>query len=88
VKYSPTYGWTEEQLALKHSAMEFTRREVTPHLEDWERNGEIPREFQKKLAHAGLLGIGVPEEVGGDGGTLMDICALQEDSWRPAGPAA
>ncbi|WP_278257758.1 acyl-CoA dehydrogenase family protein [Nocardioides convexus] len=34
--------------------------------------------LQKKLAHAGLLGVGVPEEVGGDGGTLLDICAAQE----------
>ena len=72
------HGWTAEQLALKQSAIEFTRREVTPHLDDWERQGEIPREFQKALAAAGLLGVGVPEAVGGDGGTLMDACAMQE----------
>ena len=72
------HGWTEEQLALKQTAIDFTRREVTPHLDQWEKDGEIPREFQKKLAHAGLLGVGVPEEVGGDGGTLMDVCAMQE----------
>ncbi len=72
------HGWTEEQLALKQSAVEFTRREVLPHLDTWERNGEIPRDFQKKLAHAGLIGVGVPEKVGGDGGTLLDACAMQE----------
>lgn len=72
------YGWTEEQLALKNSAIEFTRREVTPYLDQWERDGELPRELQKKLAAAGLLAVGVPEEVGGDGGSLLDICALQE----------
>ncbi|QSR24251.1 acyl-CoA dehydrogenase [Nocardioides aromaticivorans] len=72
------HGWTPEQLALKQSAIEFTRREVTPHLDQWEKDGELPRELQKRLAHAGLLGVGVPEEVGGDGGTLLDICAAQE----------
>ena len=72
------HGWTDEQLALKATAIDFTRREVSPHLDEWERNGEIPREFQKKLAHAGLLGVGVPEELGGDGGSLIDVCALQE----------
>ncbi|HWJ10375.1 MAG TPA: acyl-CoA dehydrogenase family protein [Nocardioides sp.] len=72
------HGWTPEQLALKQSAIEFTKREVTPHLDQWERDGELPRELQKKLAHAGLLGVGVPEEVGGDGGTLVDVCAAQE----------
>ncbi|WP_436700744.1 acyl-CoA dehydrogenase family protein [Nocardioides sp. BYT-33-1] len=72
------HGWTPEQLALKQSAIAFTEREVTPYLDQWERDGELPRELQKKLAHAGLLGVGVSEEVGGDGGTLMDICAAQE----------
>ncbi|MBU2693660.1 acyl-CoA dehydrogenase family protein [Nocardioides sp. WV_118_6] len=72
------HGWTEEQRALKQSAIAFTQREVTPHLDQWEKDGELPRELQKKLAHAGLLGVGVSEEVGGDGGDLMDICAAQE----------
>ncbi|MFC5729228.1 MULTISPECIES: acyl-CoA dehydrogenase family protein [Nocardioides] len=72
------HGWSPEQLALKQTAIDFTHREVTPHLAAWERDGEIPREFQKRLAHAGLLGVGVPEEVGGDGGDLMDVCAMQE----------
>ena len=73
-----TYGFSDEQVALKESALEFTKREVTPHLDRWEREGEIPRDFQKKLAHAGFLGVGVPEEVGGDGGTLIDACAMQQ----------
>ncbi|MFJ9313592.1 acyl-CoA dehydrogenase family protein [Pimelobacter simplex] len=72
------HGWTDEQRALKQSAIAFTQREVAPHLDQWEKDGELPRELQKKLAHAGLLGVGVPEEVGGDGGTLLDICAAQE----------
>ena len=72
------HGWTDEQIALKQSAIEFTKREVTPHLEEWERAGEIPRDFQKKLAAAGLIGVGVPEEVGGDGGSLLDAVAMQE----------
>lgn len=72
------HGFSEEQVALKQSAIEFTKREVTPHIDQWEKDGEIPRDFQKRLAHAGLLGVGVPEEVGGDGGTLLDACAMQQ----------
>jgi len=72
------HGWTPEQLALKQSAIEFTKREVTPHLDQWEKDGEIPRDLQKKLAAAGLLAVGVSEEVGGDGGDLLDVCAAQE----------
>ncbi|GAA4817711.1 acyl-CoA dehydrogenase family protein [Nocardioides caeni] len=72
------HGWTPEQLALKQSARAFAERELMPHMEEWERAGEIPREVQKKLAHAGLLGVGVSEEVGGDGGDLLDATAMQE----------
>ncbi len=72
------HGWSDERLALKQSAVEFTKREVTPFIDEWERDGEIPREFQKSLAAAGLIGVGVPEAVGGDGGDLLDICAMQE----------
>ncbi len=50
------HGFTEEQVALKESALEFTKREVTPYLDQWEKDGEVPRELQKKLAHARLLG--------------------------------
>jgi acyl-CoA dehydrogenase len=71
-------GWSEEQLALKKSARAFADRELMPHMEEWERAGEIPREVQKKLARAGLLGVGVPEHVGGEGGDLLDATAMQE----------
>jgi acyl-CoA dehydrogenase len=72
------HGFTEEQVALKESALAFTKREVTPYLDQWERDGQVPRELQKTLAHAGFLGIGVPEDVGGDGGNLLDACAMQQ----------
>ncbi|WP_110207385.1 acyl-CoA dehydrogenase family protein [Nocardioides daejeonensis] len=70
--------FTEDQLTLRESAAEFTRREVMPHLDAWEEDGLLPRELHKTAAAAGMLGVGYPEEVGGEGGTLLDGCALQE----------
>ncbi|HEY0890845.1 MAG TPA: acyl-CoA dehydrogenase family protein [Nocardioides sp.] len=57
---------------------EFTRREVFPHLQEWEDAGELPRSLHQVAAKQGLLGIGFPEAVGGEGGTLLDTIALQE----------
>jgi acyl-CoA dehydrogenase len=57
---------------------EFTRREVVPSLQDWEDAGEVPRELHVAAAKQGLLGLGFPEAVGGEGGTLADMVALQE----------
>ena len=57
---------------------EFARREVLPHLQEWEDAGEVPRELHGKAARQGLLGIGFAEEVGGEGGTLADVVAVSE----------
>ena len=57
----------------------FTEREIVPHLADWERAGEVPRELHAKAAKLGLLGVGYPEEVGGGGGTLVDSATVTEE---------
>ena len=58
--------------ALREVAREFTRREVTPYLQEWEDAGEVPRELHRKAAAQGLLGASFPVEVGGEGGDLLD----------------
>ena len=57
---------------------EFVRREVAPHLQEWEDAGSIPRELHLTAGKQGLLGVAFPEEVGGGGGTLLDSVDLQE----------
>ena len=57
---------------------EFVRREVAPHLQEWEDAGSIPRELHRAAAKQGLLGVAFPEEVGGEGGDLLDTVDLQE----------
>jgi len=69
---------TDEQLALRDSARRFTEKEILPHLDGWEEAGELPRSLHRATAAAGLLAVGYPEAVGGDGGDLLDACALQE----------
>jgi acyl-CoA dehydrogenase len=80
-----TSGWTDEQLALQDSTREFVRREVAPDLQRWEDEGEVPRELHLAAAKAGLLGVSFPEEVGGQGGTLLDSVALQEAFFEAGG---
>jgi alkylation response protein AidB-like acyl-CoA dehydrogenase len=42
-------------------------REVTPHAEQWEQDGIVPRRLFEKAGAAGFLGMAVPEEFGGAG---------------------
>jgi acyl-CoA dehydrogenase len=69
---------TDDRRAIKEMAAEFVRREVVPHLDDWERDGEVPRELHVAAAKQGLLGLGFPEEVGGQGGDFLDSIAAAE----------
>ena len=68
----------DERDALKQTAREFVRREVLPHLDEWEAAGEVPRGLHRKAAEQGLLGVSFPEDVGGQGGDLLDSVALME----------
>jgi acyl-CoA dehydrogenase len=77
--------WNDEQLALQESTREFVRREVSPHLQEWEDALEVPRSLHLAAAKAGLLGVSFPEEVGGQGGTLLDSVALQEAFFEAGG---
>ncbi len=70
--------WSAEQVALMDTARSFVRAEVVPHLQDWEDAGSVPRELHAKAARLGLLGLGVPEELGGAGGTFLDALAVTE----------
>jgi acyl-CoA dehydrogenase len=67
-----------EREALRETAREFVRREVEPYLQDWEDAGSVPRELHLAAAKQGLLGVSFPEEVGGEGGDLLDSVAVQE----------
>ena len=60
---SPYYDETHE--ALAQSVRRFVAREVAPHIDRWEVEGELPRELHKKAAAAGILGLRYPEEYGG-----------------------
>jgi acyl-CoA dehydrogenase len=60
---SPYYGESHE--ALAQSVRRFVEREITPNIDRWEVEGELPRALHKKAAEAGILGLRYPEEYGG-----------------------
>ena len=72
-------GDGEQELELlRQSVVAFVEREVVPHIDRWERDGELPRDLHRTAADAGLLGIGWPEEIGGSGGDWRHSAVLSE----------
>ncbi|MER6592994.1 acyl-CoA dehydrogenase family protein [Micromonospora purpureochromogenes] len=76
---------TPERRQLRELTRAFVTREVLPHLAEWERAGEVPRELHATAAKIGLLGIGFPESVGGSGGDLLDSIVVTEEIIRSGG---
>ncbi|KQP28127.1 acyl-CoA dehydrogenase [Aeromicrobium sp. Leaf272] len=69
---------TPERQALRTAVEQFTRREIVPHLPQWEDDGQLPRELHAATAKAGFLAVGYAEEVGGAGGDSFDACIVTE----------
>ena len=67
-----------ERTELFELGAEFARREVFPHLQEWEDAQEIPRSLHLRAGEQGLFGIGFREEVGGEGGDFLDTIAMNE----------
>ncbi|GAA2420664.1 long-chain specific acyl-CoA dehydrogenase [Actinomadura vinacea] len=59
--------FTAEHEAFRDMVRSFIAKEITPHHEQWERDGIVPREVWLAAGRQGLLGIEVPEEYGGGG---------------------
>ncbi len=59
--------FTEEHIAFRQSFREFLNKEITPHLDQWEKAGEIPRSIFKKFGDMGYFGLTAPEAYGGSG---------------------
>ncbi|MGV1088571.1 MAG: acyl-CoA dehydrogenase family protein [Mycobacterium sp.] len=70
---------TPERQELRNSVRGFAERDILPHVDEWERVGELPRDLSRKAAAAGLLGVGFPESVGGQGGDPADVAIICEE---------
>ncbi|MEV5573254.1 acyl-CoA dehydrogenase family protein [Spirillospora sp. NPDC052269] len=76
---------TDERVALRALARDFTEREIVPNLAQWEDAGKLPLELHRKAAETGLLGVGWPEEAGGSGGEVFDVLIVFEEIIQAGG---
>ncbi|MCB9410348.1 acyl-CoA dehydrogenase family protein [Mycolicibacterium sp.] len=77
---------TPERQQLRKSVRTFAEREILPNIDEWERAGELPRDLSRRAAAAGLLGVGFPEDVGGEGGDAADVAIICEELHQAGTP--
>lgn len=57
--------FSEEHKLFRESLRDFLQKEVVPHIEKWEKTGEIERFIWTKMGEMGYFGLASPEEYGG-----------------------
>jgi acyl-CoA dehydrogenase len=71
--------YTDEHRMFRDALRRFLAREITPHVEEWEEAGIVPRAAWKKMGEQGFLAMNVPEEYGGLGADfLYSVIVIEE----------
>ena len=75
-----------EQREIQALARDFAEAEIEPHAATWDREHRFPHELLASLAELGLMGVCVPEDLGGAGADFLSyILVLEELSRADAG---
>ncbi len=83
---SVSFGLTEEQSMIQQLAREFSRNEIAPVAEKYDKNHEFPWPVIKKAQELGLTTMAVPEKYGGLGLTLFEeVLVAEELAWGCSG---
>ena len=76
------YFLTEQQREIRNLTRTIAEEKVLPVRAALDEKEEFPWEIMKILADAGLFGVYIPEEYGGLGGGLLDLCLVVEELSR------
>ncbi len=76
------YFFTEEHELFRQSFRAFLDKEVRPNIEQWEEDGEVPREIYKRFGEMGFMGVTFPEKYGGMGLDVFYMVVYTEEMTR------
>jgi alkylation response protein AidB-like acyl-CoA dehydrogenase len=77
------FGLSAEQAALQATARLFVDRECPPRQAmEWDEAHAYPAELFKAMAGVGWFGLAFPPELGGDGGSAMELVLIAEQLGR------
>jgi len=79
------YFLTEEQEMIRDLARRIAEEKFKPIRSEMDEKGEFPEEMVKVLRESDMFGIYLPEEYGGLGGGVMELCLAVEELSRVCG---
>ena len=84
----PLTVFTDDEVAFRDAVADFTNGEVRPRVQDMERAAKLDPTLIPKYFEMGLMGIQVPEQYGGAGGSLMMVTIAVEEISKADAAAA
>jgi len=80
--FSELAALPEEHKMLQEMCRSFADEELVPHAHEWDKTSAYPAEQIKKISELGLMGIAVPDELGGTGMDYLAYAIAMEEISR------
>ena len=74
--------FSEEHEIFRRSLRSLLEKEAKPHIEEWRKNRQVPREMWRKLGEQGFIGYWLDEKYGGVGADFVYSVVLMEEIVR------
>ena len=74
--------FNEQHDMFRQTVRSFVDKEVAPHIEEWEEEGQIPRSIWPRMCELGFLGVEYDEKYGGAGADFLTSAVLHEEMAR------
>src|SRR5690348_18058768 len=84
---APLTALSEEERSFQSSVRKFARGEIAPFVREMDQAGQFRKDILRQFFELGLMGIEVPEEFGGQGGSFFQ-CVLAVEELSAVDPSA
>src|SRR5258708_37101438 len=75
----PLVALTEDEKLFRDNVHQFAEEKIRPHVREMDEKGVFDHELIEQFFQLGLMGIEVPEQFGGSGGSFFEACLAVEE---------
>jgi butyryl-CoA dehydrogenase/short/branched chain acyl-CoA dehydrogenase len=87
VRPSPLTQLSEEEKLFQSTVRRFAREQIGPHVREMDETGVFRKDIIRQFFELGLMGIEIPEEYGGQGGSFFQ-CVMAVEELSAVDPSA
>ncbi len=85
---APLVALTEDEILFRDNIRQFAEDKIRPLVREMDEKGVFDHDLLEQFFQLGLMGIEIPEEYGGGGGTFFEACLAVEETARVDASAA